>query len=135
MLWPLIYRADSSNSYIYTLVCVCVCVYIHTHIHVDCTSHSISRDVSNYRNNKNLFPLPLSSSSSSVSHSVLSDSLRPHGLSPTRLLCPWDSPGKNTGMGCHSLLQRIFPTQGLNPGLSYCRQILCHLKHQESHTS
>ena len=32
-------------------------------------------------------------------------------------LCPWDSPGKNTGVGCHVLLQRIFPAQGLNPGL------------------
>ena len=37
--------------------------------------------------------------------SVVSDSLRPHGLQPTRLLCPWDSPGKNTGVGCHFLLQ------------------------------
>ena len=37
--------------------------------------------------------------------SVMSDSLRPHGLWPTRLLCPWDSPGKNTGVGCHFLLQ------------------------------
>ena len=36
---------------------------------------------------------------------------------PTRLLCPWDSPGKNTGVGCHSLLQGIFLTQGLNPHL------------------
>ena len=38
----------------------------------------------------------------------------PHGLQPTRLLCPWDSPGKNTGVGCHALLQGIFPTQGWN---------------------
>ena len=37
--------------------------------------------------------------------SVVSDSLRPHRLQPTRLLCPWDSPGKNTGAGCHFLLQ------------------------------
>ena len=37
------------------------------------------------------------------SHSVVSDSSRPHGLQPTRLLCPWDSPGKNTGVGCHCL--------------------------------
>ena len=37
--------------------------------------------------------------------SVMSDSVRPHGLQPTRLLCPWDSPGKNTGVGCHFLLQ------------------------------
>ncbi|KAM7244171.1 hypothetical protein CapIbe_004779, partial [Capra ibex] len=36
---------------------------------------------------------------------------------PTRLLCPWDSSGKNAGVGCHSLLQGIFPTQGLNPRL------------------
>ena len=40
--------------------------------------------------------------------------LRPRGLCPTRLLCPWDFPGKNTGMGCHSLLQGIFPTQESN---------------------
>ena len=43
--------------------------------------------------------------------------LRPHGLYPARLLCPWDFPGKNTGVGCHFLLQGIFPTQGLNPHL------------------
>ena len=41
-----------------------------------------------------------------------------------RLLCPWDSPGKNTEVGCHSLLQKIFPTQGSNPGLLHRRQIL-----------
>ena len=40
------------------------------------------------------------------------------------------SPGKNTGVGCHALLQRIFPTLGLNPGLPHCRQILYHLSHQ-----
>ena len=39
------------------------------------------------------------------SRSVVSDSLQPHGLQPTRLLRPWDSPGKNTGVGCHCLLQ------------------------------
>ena len=41
----------------------------------------------------------------------MSDSLQFHGLQPARLLCPWDSPGKNTGVDCHSLLQRIFLTQ------------------------
>ena len=63
--------------------------------------------------------------SESDSHSVLSDSLWPRGLQPTRLLCPWGSPGKDTGVSpgkspgvaCHFLLQGIFPTQGLNPGL------------------
>ena len=48
----------------------------------------------------------------SLSHLQL---LWPHGLKPTRLLCPWHSPGKNTGVGCHSLLQGIFLIQGLNP--------------------
>ena len=51
------------------------------------------------------------------------------------LLCPWNSPGKNTGMGNHSLLQGIFLTQGLNCGLLYCRQILYHLSYQGSHKS
>ena len=48
----------------------------------------------------------------------------------TKLLCPWDSPGKNTGVGCYSILQGIFPTQGSNPGLLHCRQILCHLSYR-----
>ena len=43
--------------------------------------------------------------------------LQPHGLQPARFLCPWDSPGKKTGVGCHFLLQGIFRTQGLNLGL------------------
>ena len=43
-----------------------------------------------------------------------------------------DSPGKNTGVGCHALLQGIFPTQGLNPGILHCRGILYHLSHQGS---
>ena len=50
--------------------------------------------------------------------------LRPHGLLPARLLCPLDFSGKNTGMGCHFLLQQIFSTQGSNPYLLHCRQIL-----------
>ena len=61
-----------------------------------------------------------------LSHSVMSDSLTSgpsvHG----------DSPGKNTGVSCHALLQGIFPTQGSNPGLLHCRWILYHLSHQGS---
>ena len=53
----------------------------------------------------------------SLSRSVMSDSSRPHGLQPTRLLHPWDFPGKSTGVGCHCLLQKIFPNQGLNSHL------------------
>ena len=47
----------------------------------------------------------------------MSDSLRLLGQRSTRLLCPWDSPGKDTGVGCHFLLLGIFPTQGSNPRL------------------
>ena len=61
----------------------------------------------------------------------------PMDYSPTRLLCPRNSSGMNTGVGSHSLLQEIFPTQGLNPVLLHCRQILYHLispgKLQRSH--
>ena len=64
------------------------------------------------------------------SHSVVSNSLWPHRLKPTRLLCSWNSPGQNTGVSSHFLLQGIFPTQGLNPGLLHCRQIHYHLSHQ-----
>ena len=58
--------------------------------------------------------------------SVVSDSVQPCGLQPARLLCSWDSPGKNTGVGCHALLQGIFLIQGLNPCL------LCFLDWQSS---
>ena len=66
------------------------------------------------------------------SHSVVSALLGPHGLSPARLLCPWDFPGKNTEAGSHSLLQGIFPTQGSNLGLLHCRLILYQLSHEGS---
>ena len=48
------------------------------------------------------------------------------------LYSPWNSPGQNTGVGSHSLLQGIFPTQGSNPGLPHCRQILYQLSHKGS---
>ena len=59
--------------------------------------------------------------------SVMSDSLQPH-----RLYSPCNSPGQNTGVGSLSLLQGIVPTQGLNPGLPHCRQILYQLSHKGS---
>ena len=62
-----------------------------------------------------------------VSHSGMSNSLRPHGL-----YSPWNSPGQNTGVGSLSLLQGIFPAQGSNPGLPHCRQILYQLSHKGS---
>ena len=62
--------------------------------------------------------------------SVTSDSLWPHGPQPTRLLCPWDSPSKNTGVGYHVLLQGIFQTQASNLRLLHCRWISSPLSHQ-----
>ena len=63
---------------------------------------------------------------------VVSNSLWPHGLGPTRLLHPWNFLGKSTRVGCHFLLQGIFLTQGSNPGLPHCRQTLYCLSHQVS---
>ena len=62
--------------------------------------------------------------SESKSHS---DSFQLHGLHSS-----WNSPGQNTGVGNRSLLQRIFLTQGSNPGLPYCRWLLYQLNHQGS---
>ena len=58
--------------------------------------------------------------------------LQLHGLWPARLLCLWNSPGQNTGVGSCFLLQGIFPTQGSNPGFPHCRRILDQLSHQGS---
>ena len=62
--------------------------------------------------------------SESESCSVVSNSLQSHGLYSL-----WNSPGQNTGVGSLSLLQGVFPTQGLNPGLLHCRWILYQLSH------
>ena len=58
----------------------------------------------------------------------------PMDYNPPASSVPGDSPSKNTGVGCHSLLQGIFPTQVLNPGLLHCRKILYCLSHQGSHS-
>ena len=58
--------------------------------------------------------------------------LQSYGLQLSRLLCPWDSRGKNTGVSCHALLWGIIPTQGLNPHLLhllYCKRVLYHQHH------
>ena len=69
-----------------------------------------------------------------LSSSVLSDSLRPHGLKPSRLLCPRNYPGKNTGVDCHFLLQGVFPAPGRGPCISvscFGGQILLPMHHLE----
>ena len=74
----------------------------------------------NYGQSKVLHAVKLTSQSETLlslfGHSVLSDSSQPHGLQPTRLLCPWDSPGKNTGVGCHFLFQEEEIPPGHLPG-------------------
>ena len=72
-----------------------------------------------------VYKVALGKESKSETHSVVSNSLRPH-----RLYSPWNSPGQNTGVGSRSLLQEIFLTQGSNPGLPHCRQILYQLSQQ-----
>ena len=67
----------------------------------------------------------------SDSGSVMSDFLWPHRLEPTKILGPWNSPGKNSRVDTHSLLQGIFLTKGLNPDLLHCRWILYHLSQEE----
>ena len=73
-----------------------------------------------YRKDLKEFTELLHSQSESESHSVVSDSF------------PWNSPGQNTGVGSLSLLQGIFPTQGLNLGLPHCRQVLYQLSYRGS---
>ena len=68
--------------------------------------------------------------SENVSHSVMSSSLRPHGLQSSRLHCVRNSQGKNIGVGCHSLPHGIFLTQESNLHLLHCMQILYLLRHQ-----
>ena len=64
-----------------------------------------------------------------LSRSVVSDFATPWTVARQ---VPWDSPGKNTGMGGHAFLQGILPTQGSIPGLPHCRQIIYCLSHQGS---
>ena len=68
----------------------------------------------------------------SESHSAVYDSLQTHGLYDPRPYGRWNSPGQNTGVGSLSLLQGIFPTQGLNSGLPHCRRVLYQLSYKGS---
>ena len=83
-----------------------------------------------YFRNQRPCTMTLKESKSEVAQSC--PTLRSRGLQSARLLCPWDFPDKYTRVGYHLLLQGIFPTHGLNPGLLHCRQILYHLSHQGS---
>ena len=113
------YFRDDSTYYIYRVLCF-------NYYYISSTADHQTLDSRGWE------PLIQSVKSESVSHSVMSASLRPHGLQSARCLCSWISPGKKTGMGSHFLLQGIFPTQGSNPSLLHCRWTLYHLSHQGS---
>ena len=91
-----------------------------------CDDHAIISDIfSSKISNLSLTFFVMSFYVCVLSHPIVPDSLWPHGLQPARLLCPWNFPGMNTGLGCHFLFQGIFPTQG-----SYCH--LLHLLHWQA---
>ena len=92
-------------------VCVCVCIHIYTHIYISEVKVAQLRPTL-------CDPMDCSLPGSSV-HGILQESQWRINLN-----------GKNTGVGSCLLLQGLFPTQGLNPGLPHCRQILYHLRHQ-----
>ena len=98
---------------------------------MDCIVHRVAKSRTQLRNFRfekrftgDLQTKPKVRGSNDLGTSNVSYSSRPRGLQPTRLLCPWDSPGKNTGVDCHFLLHGVFPTQESNPGLPHCRQML-----------
>ena len=91
---------------------------IHTLFHSTMISYSNLLNMSPHSKTLvlvHLCPQALPSSCVHACSVIQSDSLQPYRLQPARLLCPWDFPGKNTGVSCHFLLQGIFPTQGSNP--------------------
>ena len=88
--------------------------------------------VSKWSPQKDPESLPLEGHWQALLSLVMSDSLWPMNWGPPGSPVHGDSPSKNTGVSCCALLQGIFPTQGSNPGLLRCRQILYHLSHQGS---
>ena len=82
---------------------VCPIVYFHPCVQVSLLHICMSIPALKIGSSARFLQIP-----SCVSRSVVFDSLQPHGVQPTRLLCPWNSPGKNTGVGSHSLLQDVF---------------------------
>ena len=111
-------RTDEVVAYMF--ICVCV-AYKHAHTHGILFGYKTEEALPFVTAQMDLEGI-------SVSCSVVSDSVTPQTVARRRL-CPRNSPGKNTAVGCHFLLQGIFLIQGLNPGLLHCRQILHRLSH------
>ena len=111
-------RMDEVVAYMF--ICVCV-TYKHAHTHGILFGYKTEEALLFVTARMDLEGI-------SVSCSVESNSATPQTVA-RRCLCPWNSPGKNTAIVCHFLLQGIFLIQGLNPGLLHCRQILHCLSH------
>ena len=119
------------NSLIFSLLANGTNIFPHTHgSSLVIILHAIWNQVSYQNIFKSVYILHFFYHQLSVSCSVVSDSLQHHGLQPVCLLCPWDSPGRNTGVGGQSLLQGIFSTRDWTGDLLHCRQILYDLSHQ-----
>ena len=122
-----IFRNFSLDIFLFVLIeiCVCMCVYIYTHTHTYMDEIRIFIAV--------LFVI---AKAGNILLCLLAQSCLtlcdPKECSPPGSSIHGDSPGKNTGVGCHALFQGIFPTQGRNPGLLHCRWIHYHLSHQGS---
>ena len=114
-------RIQSSFFFLRYLLYLCLIIWdIYIHEHMQMYIHTYYPPTHTYTHTYRAV----------LSHPVVSNSLWPHGLQPARLLCPWDSPGKNTRVGCHALPWGIFPILGSNPGLLHCRWILYWLSRQ-----
>ena len=113
---------------IYMCVCVCVYIYIHIYMYIYTYIREYIHMYTYIHIYREIIWVCVCVCVCQVT-SVMSASLWPQGLYPARLLCSWDSPGKNTGEGSQALLQGILPTQGLNLcllRLLHCRWILYH---------
>ena len=121
----------SKLNFISILVPLCVCVYTSAiHFRLTYLNTQFQRWGGNFLKKTNTLsqlPSQMTAVGLSESRSVMSNSLRLHGLYSS-----WNSLGQNTGMGSLSLLQGIFPTQRLNPRLPHCMRILYQLSHKGS---
>ena len=124
------FKFDQFYPHCVCCVCVCVCVCVQIYANLSYMQISITTSDTKLHNSSitqgslvlllhshSQPPLPPSLCVYVLSHSLVSDSLRPHGLQPARLFCLWNCPGKNTGVGCHFLLQGICPIHGLKAHL------------------
>ena len=147
-LWDMGHLSCSVLRPLYTLghtdipsVCVYVCAHLLSCVWLSCSPMEYSLSGSSVRGILQArilewvpFPSPMHKSEKwKWSRSVMSDSSWPHGLQPTRLLHPWDFPGKSTGVGCHFLLQGIL-TQGSNLRPLHWQEDSLPLNHLGSHT-